>query len=37
MQKRKLRQNLEVSALGLGCIGMSFFCGQPPQPRQSRD
>jgi aryl-alcohol dehydrogenase-like predicted oxidoreductase len=28
MQKRKLRSNnLEVSALGLGCMGMSFGYG----------
>jgi aryl-alcohol dehydrogenase-like predicted oxidoreductase len=34
MQKRKLgRSNLEVSALGLGCMGMSFSYG-PPKDRQ---
>jgi aryl-alcohol dehydrogenase-like predicted oxidoreductase len=30
MQKRKLgNSNLEVSALGLGCMGMSFSYGPP--------
>lgn len=29
MQTRKLGQNLEVSALGLGCMGLSFGLGPP--------
>ncbi len=34
MQKRKLgRSNLEVSALGLGCMGMSFAYGKIPDRR----
>jgi aryl-alcohol dehydrogenase-like predicted oxidoreductase len=34
MQKRKLgKSGLEVSALGLGCMGMSFGLGQPINPK----
>src|SRR5882762_7114485 len=35
MQKRKLgRSNLDVSALGLGCMGMSFGYGPPADKQQ---
>lgn len=29
MEKRKLGDNLEVSAIGLGCMGLSFGLGDP--------
>ena len=36
MQKRKLgKSNLEVSALGLGCMGLSFGYGPPTEKRQA--
>jgi len=34
MQKRTLGNGLEVSALGLGCMGMSFAYGIAPDPKE---
>jgi aryl-alcohol dehydrogenase-like predicted oxidoreductase len=38
MQKRKLgKSNLEVSSLGLGCMGMSFSYGPPKDKKEMTD
>ena len=38
MQKRKLgNSNLEVSAIGLGCMGMSFSYGPPKDKKEMTD
>jgi aryl-alcohol dehydrogenase-like predicted oxidoreductase len=34
MQKRKIGNNLEVSAIGLGCMGMSTSYGSPPDKQE---
>jgi aryl-alcohol dehydrogenase-like predicted oxidoreductase len=35
MQKRRLGRNLEVSAIGLGCMGLNFSYGKPGSREES--
>ena len=37
MQRRTLGSNLEVSAIGLGCMGMSFSYGPPKDKKEMSD
>ena len=37
MEKRTLGTGLEVSALGLGCMGMSFGLGAPADKQESME
>jgi aryl-alcohol dehydrogenase-like predicted oxidoreductase len=37
MQKRKLGNNLEVSAIGLGCMGLSFGLGPATEKSEAID